>query len=89
MKAEITRFLRKELPRFGLSCHYQASRDTFLIHKEGRMLQGFSTKVFYSIPKRERANMFEPLLKIGLAANLGNANNANLFLERRVGKKVV
>lgn len=89
MKAEIVRFLKKECPKLGLTADYQCSRDTFLIHKDGRMLQGFNTRVFYSIPKRERANMFEPLLKIGLAANLGNDNNANLFLERRVGKRIV
>jgi len=72
-----------------MECWYDTLHENYLIHKRGRMIQGFTTQIFYSIPKRERANMFEPLMKIGLSTNLGNEDNANLYMEKRVGKTIV
>jgi hypothetical protein len=89
MRQEIVDFLKEVLPPLGLSADYMTGKDTYLIHKQGRMIQGFTTKIFYSIPKRARKNELGPLLTFGLTSNLGNSNNQNLFIERRVGKRIV
>jgi len=90
MLSEIESFFRAVAPRLGLAVYYMVGKDRWLITKNGKILQGFSTKTFYSLPKRSRMNDFEPLLKIGLANNMGGEKMKNqVYLERVVGRRII
>ena len=90
MKNEIVKFIKHACKRYKLNANYIPTDDVWVIHKEGRAVQNFTTDQFYQIPKRARLSMFEPLVRIGLAKNLNQARHEQFFLRGvRFGKKIV
>lgn len=71
MRRDITEFLREICERYNLGAVYHASRDVYVVHYRGYAIQTFRGETFYDIPKGMRRRMYLPLLKAGLAHNIG------------------
>lgn len=90
MKNEIVEYLKYACSLYKLNANYIPGDDIWVVHKGGRAVQNFTTDQFYQVPKRARLSMFEPLVRIGLANNLNQANHSQFFLRGvRFGKKIV
>lgn len=90
LKAEIVDFIKLACKKFDLKALYIPDGDIYVIHKDGRAVQNFTSAQFYQMPKRARMNEYEPLVKIGLATNLGSPETKDqLFLPINMGKRIV
>lgn len=89
MKQEIVSFVKEACVKYKLNANYIPDGDIWVIHKQGRAVQNFTTDQFYQIPKRARMSQFEPLVRIGLANNLGAAHKNQVFINRKFGRKIL
>lgn len=84
------RFLKEVCARHGLRANYIPENDAWVLHKRGYAVQNFTTKQFYEIPKRAREKFYRPLLKRGLAHNLGEKSlKKNLKVKTQLGQRVI
>jgi hypothetical protein len=88
MKQEIVSFLKEACKKFRMNAYYMISSDTYIVILNGRAVSGFTTKQFYQIPKIVRMQEFLPLIKVGLAHNLGEKYRDQLYMPRHLGKKI-
>jgi hypothetical protein len=89
MKADIARFLRRELPSRGLSAYYMPDGDTYVVHRKGRAVINFNSTSFYDIPKLARNRMWNPLVKTGLAHNVGEDIYQQCIINHKLGVSIV
>lgn len=89
MKGDIIRFIKKYAPKFGLGAYYLPDNDCYVLHRNGRAVQNFDSNSFYQIPKLARQRMFNPLIKAGLAQNLGEKHKDQFILNRKFGIKII
>jgi hypothetical protein len=71
MRQEIIDFLIPICERYGLSASYHANQDMYVVHYRGFPIQNFRGETFHDIPRGARARMYLPLIKRGLAHNIG------------------
>lgn len=84
----ITRWIIKMCIKYKLSAFYMPDRDVYLIHFKGKAIQGFTSSVFYQIPKDAREKQFMPLLKRGLMLNINENHKGQLYTKRRLGHTI-
>ncbi len=89
MRNDILSFFKQVLPKYKLSLNYLPSKDIMFIHYRGWGILTITTEIFYQIPKKDRERHFLPLLKRGLAQNLGEKQKDNLAQDRRIGKLLI
>lgn len=88
MKAEVVKELKLACQKLRLNCNYLVDTDIYFIHKNGRAITGFTAWQFYGSPKRLRMDELLPLLKVGLANNLGEKYKDQVFSYLKYGKKI-
>lgn len=88
MKADIVRFLREMHRKYGLNALYIPENDVYCIHRKGRAVQNFTSSQFYDFPKGYREQMYKPLVKVGLAQNLGEKYKEQFILNTKQGIKI-
>lgn len=87
MKKDIVKFLRHLKDKYGLESVYFPAKDIYSIRYRGRGIQNFTSKIFYTLPKRHRENLIYAIFKKGLTHNLGQRDlKDRLFLDRSIGK---
>lgn len=90
VRSDIINFFEKWCKKYRLSLNYLSGRDTYFLHLEGRALITFTTPQFYQVPKMARARQILPLIKKGLAQNLGEASMyEQIFMNRHLGKRLI
>lgn len=89
MRADIKRFIVDVCKEYGLEAYYLPDDDVYCVTKKGRAVTTFNTFKFYTIPKRARRNMILPLLKVGLAHNLGESYRDQVYHDRKLGIKII
>lgn len=90
MHRDVVNFLKRVCPRYGLSANYIADSDVYVVHKRGFAIHNFTTKMFYDMPRRARERMFRPLIKRGLAHNLGEKSvRESLVTRTQFGRRIV
>lgn len=85
MRRDIVEFLTPICERYGLSATYHANQDLYVVHYRGYAIQNFRGATFNDVPKGARRRMFLPLLKRGLAHNIGERSlkdNLNVHTQR-------
>lgn len=87
MRIEIRDFVVKACKKYRLKANYLPDGDIWMIHKDGRAVQNFTSDHFYQIPKRARMSQFEPLVRLGMNQNL-QSNPDQLFLNRKLGRVI-
>ena len=87
MYRDIEAFVLEVCKRFKLNANYIPDGDIWMIHKQGRAVQNFTSNQFYQIPKRARLSQFEPLFRLGLNQNL-ISNPNQMFIRRDMGKVI-
>jgi hypothetical protein len=85
MKADIVRFLKEMHRKYGLNALYIPDNDVYCVTRKGRAVQNFNSEQFYSMPKRAREYMYRPLVKVGLAQNLGEKSKEQFILNTKQG----
>lgn len=89
MRSEIIRFIQKVKKRYkGTEAIYIPENDTYSIRYRGMGVQNFDTNRFYQIPRAHRMKMILPLIKVGLNHNFGEKYKNQLYLHRKLGKKI-
>lgn len=90
VKSDIVRFVKEVCKRYDMQANFFPDTQTFQLHKNGRAIQTFNINDFYQLPKRYRRFMYFPLIKAGLAHNLGEHRvKEGLFGNYNIGKKIV
>ena len=98
MRRDIIQFILRmcEKTGFPLSLNYypanhQGDRhDIYSVHLRGRSVVNFTSKNFYSIPLSEREKHFSPLIRIGMAHNLGEESlKDQIEIPRRQGINII
>ena len=89
MKKEIILWLKQVCPKYKMGVIYSPESDIYLIHKNGRAIQGFDTKQFYQVPKRKRAADLLPLMTRGLMLNSGEKYASQLLIQRHNARKII
>ena len=89
MRNEIVLWIKKICKKYQLSANFIFDGDIWVIHKDGFAVQNFTTEQFFQIPKRARENMYGPLVRIGLANNLGANHKDQMVIPHRFGHKIV
>lgn len=84
----ITRWIIRMCQKYKLSSFYLPDRDVYMIHFKGKAIQGFTSQVFYQIPRDAREKQFMPLLKRGLMLNFNENHHGQLYTKRRLGKLI-
>lgn len=88
MRVAIKKFIKKMNLKYGLETYYLPADDVYCMTKKGRAVHNFDTQRFFTIPKRERENMFRPLIKVGLNHNLGEKHRDQIYHLRKIGQKI-
>lgn len=90
MKTEIVNFITFACETLKARANYLYDGDIYMIHKDGKAVQNFTTSQFYEIPKRERIRDWERLIRIGLVNNLGEKNvKEQLLMPIKFGHVIV
>ena len=89
MKQDVVRYIKDVCTKFGFSAHYIPKNDLYMIHRNGRAVQNFTSKQFYEIPKLARMRMFNPLVKLGLNNNVDGHTSNQVFINKKLGKKII
>jgi len=98
MLREVTNFVLEACERLHLklslnfySASYQKDKfNIFSIHLKGRSVLNLTDKNFFDIPKEKRMREFGPLIREGLAHNLGEASiRDQVELPRRQGMNII
>lgn len=89
MRKDIVEFIRHLKDKYKVEAVYFPNKDIYSIRYRGRGIQNFTSKMFYTIPKRHRENVIYAILKKGLTHNLGQKElKDKLYLNRNIGKKI-
>lgn len=86
MNSSIKNWIIKVCKKYNLSSFYISQKDTYMIHFKGKALMGFTSKIFYDIPKDAREQSLLPILKRGLMLNWNENNRQNLYTKQRLGR---
>ena len=89
MKQDIVRFIIEVCQKHNFNAHYIPDGDIYVIHRKGRAVQNFNSKQFYEIPKIARRTMFNPLVKVGLNNNIDGNTHNQVFINKKLGKKII
>jgi hypothetical protein len=71
MKSDILKFLKKAHQSLGIEAHYYPDTDVYVVSKNGKGVQNFTTRTFYMQPKGFRFYEWRALIKLGLNQNMG------------------
>lgn len=88
MKADIVKFLKEMHRKHGLHAIYIPSNDVYCVHRKGRAVQNFNSDQFYTYPKGYRESMYRPLVKVGLAQNLGESYKEQFIINTKQGIRI-
>lgn len=88
MNPGIKKWIIKVCKKHKLGAFYLPDRDVYMIHFKGKALQGFTSSVFYQIPKVAREESILPILKRGLMLNMNEKSRDQLHTKRRLGKLI-
>lgn len=86
---EIARWVKRVCKKYKLSSFYIPYKDVYMIHFKGKALQGFTSKIFYQIPKDAREQSLTAILKRGLMLNINEKSAQQLYTKRRLGRTIV
>lgn len=89
MKQDIVRYIKKIAPRFKINAHYIPDGDIYVLHRKGRAVQNFTSDQFYQIPKFARLRFYNPLIKLGLNNNIDGHTHNQVFINKKLGKKII
>lgn len=88
MKSEIVDWIKGVCKLYGMEAIYIPAVDVYSLRIHGKGVQNFNTKIFYQLPKKHREKMLLPLIKKGVAHNLGE-KKLNLYQQRNIGKRII
>ena len=89
MNSQIVAWCKKVCKKYGMSSFYIPNKDLYMIHFQGKAIQGFNSFVFYEQPKEYREKQLLPILKLGLMNNFNLNNRETLYTQRKKGKVIV
>lgn len=98
MLREVTQFVLEACERLKIplslnyypECYQEGKFDIFSIHLRGRSIINFTNKNFFDIPKSKRMSEFAPLIRVGLAHNLGERTiKDQVEIPRRQGINII
>ena len=88
MSPDIKKWCIDTCRKYGFSSFYLPNKDVYMIHFKGRAITGFNSKVFYQMPKIQRAKQLTFILKLGLLNNIEEKNRDTLYTKKRLGKVI-
>lgn len=93
MKSDILFFIRRAIKKYSKeniqACWFPGiNGGTYFLHINGKAIQTFNQNDFYQLPQRYRMFMIEPLIKAGMANNLGTKNKDSIIGAYRLGKEI-
>jgi len=98
MRKEIVAFVYEACRKFKFplslayfpSAYQEGRFDIYSISIHGKYVLNFTNKNFYDIPKAERMNHLVPLIRVGLAHNMGeNSLKDQVEIPRRHGISLI
>lgn len=88
MKPDIVDFVRKAIRKYGVEAAYLPDGDLYVITKDGKAVQNFTTYHFYQQPQYFRLREYEAIINLGLNHNMGEAHVSQLSQLMAIGKKI-
>jgi hypothetical protein len=80
--------------KYGLSLNYvpdeKYGKEAFLLHRNGRVIQGVTIEQFFQIPKQVRKRELMGLLQRGLSGALDDkSTREQVYIPKRYGKIII
>lgn len=91
MRADILSFIRLAHKKIGpLEAAYIPADDLYIITKNGKSVQNFTSKLFYQVPRYFRLNEWRAMIRVGMNHNMGEKNVVDQLSQvKNVGKKIL
>lgn len=95
MRKDILSYFKKVCAEFKLSLNYYGANgvqkhDIYSLHLNGRAVLNVTEKSFYDLLKSDRDKHFRPLIRVGMAANLGEEYlKDQIFIPRNMGRRLI
>lgn len=89
MRSDILKFLNKAYRMLGIECYYIPEDDVYVVTKNHKGVQNFTSRTFYMQPRGFRLNEWRALIKLGLNHNMGERSTVEqIHAKFGQGKKI-
>ncbi len=89
MRPQILKFISLAKEKLGINAYYMPDGDIYVVTKNGKAVQNFTSDQFYQIPWRFRLNEWRSIIKVGLVQNMGEKTVVNQIHQKlALGKKI-
>lgn len=89
MKRDIISFLKKAKRKYGIDAYYLPEGDLYIVTKDGKAVQNFTTMHFYQIPQYFRLYEYGAIINLGLNHNMGEVTKDQIYQTSVMGKKII
>lgn len=74
MRSDIVAFIEKAHRLLGINAYYIPDGDIYVVTKNGKAVQNFTSFHFYQQPKHFRLREWRGIIKLGINQNMGEAS---------------
>lgn len=90
MRSDILAFIQKAHEKLGINAYYIPDGDIYVVTKNGKAVQNFTSYHFYQIPKYFRLREWRAMIKIGLNQNMGEKTvQEQIKQNMSLGKRII